>query len=137
VSRFQPVFVDDVARAAAVALDKDETIRGMYELGGPIPLSLRQMVERVFLAMQTDRTIVGMPLSVTRPLVALAQRLLPNPPVTTSLLDLLSIDNTTTDNAITTVFGITPTPFAPEELLYLRRITARSAIKSLFSKSAL
>jgi hypothetical protein len=30
------------------------------------------------------------------------------------------------------VFGITPTPFAPEELLYLRHISFGEALQSLF-----
>jgi hypothetical protein len=45
---------------------------------------------------------------------------------------LLAEDNVVTDNALTRVFHITPTPFAPEELHYLRRITARDALGSLF-----
>jgi hypothetical protein len=84
--------------------------------------------------MHARRYIVGVPARVLRPLVALAQRLLPRPPVTTELMNLLAIDNTVPDNALTTTFGITPTPFAPEELDYLRRITTRSALASMFAR---
>jgi NADH dehydrogenase len=131
-ARFQPVCVDDVAGAIGAALDDDHTIGGLYALGGPAPLSLRQMVERILTAMQTGRAIVGIPVPLIRPIVALMQRALPNPPVTTSLLDLLAIDNTIPNNALTSTFGMEPTPFAPEELLYLRAITAREAIASLW-----
>jgi len=134
VARFQPIAVGDVARAAARALDEDSTIGGMYALGGPAPLSLRDLVERILVAMHARRYIVGVPARVLRPLVALAQRLLPRPPVTTELMNLLAIDNTVPDNALTTTFGITPTPFAPEELDYLRRITTRSALASMFAR---
>jgi len=133
-ARFQPVAVEDVAQAVQRALDREDTVRGMYSLGGPVPLTLRQMAERILTAMQARRTIVGVPIPVIRPLIALMQRVLPKPPVTTSLLELLSIDNTTPDNALTTVFGMTPTPFAPEELLYLREISAREALGSLWGK---
>jgi len=132
-SCFQPVHVDDVATAVSIALDNDGMIGSMYPLGGPAPLSLHQMAERILLAMQAKRTIVGIPVAVLRPVIAIVQRVLPNPPVTTGLLDLLSIDNTVPENAITSAFGITPTPFAPEELLYLRRITAGEALRSLFT----
>ena len=37
-------------------------------------------------------------------------------------------------DALTEVFGITPTPFAPDELQYLRRITASAAMRSLFQR---
>jgi hypothetical protein len=70
-----------------------------------------------------------------RPLVSLAERILPNPPVTSGLLDLLALDNTVSNNALTEVFRITPVPFAGDELEYLRRITVRNAFHSLFERS--
>lgn len=132
-SRFQPIFVDDVAKAVRIALETESMVGNLYPLGGPAPLTLRQMVERILVAMQARRVIVGIPIPVLRPVVAVVQRLLPHPPVSTSLLDLLAIDNTVPDNTITSAFGITPTPFAAEELLYLRRITVGDAFRSLLS----
>ncbi|HXC24331.1 MAG TPA: NAD-dependent epimerase/dehydratase family protein [Gemmatimonadaceae bacterium] len=130
-ARFQPIFVGDVVRAVRVALENDATISGMYAIGGPVPLTLRQMAERILTAMRAWRVTVGVPVGVVRPLIAVAERVLPNPPVTTELLDLLAVENTVPENAITSVFGIAPTPFAPEELLYLRRITIGEALRSL------
>jgi len=78
--------------------------------------------------------LIDVPVGILRPLVALAARVLPNPPVTPALLDLLDVDNAVSDNAITRTFGITPTPFAPEELRYLGAITAREALRSLFTR---
>lgn len=134
-ARFQPIAVDDVARVVRMCLEKKETVHQIYELGGPAALTLRQMTERIFTAMGTDRRIVPVPVKILRPLVALAQRVLPNPPVTTVLLDLLGIDNTVARNALSEDFRIMPMPFAADELQYLRRITARSAFRALFSRS--
>jgi hypothetical protein len=92
------------------------------------------MVERVLVAMDTRRLLVPVPTAVLRPLIALAQRLLPNPPVTTELLDLLAVDNVVAGNALRDTFGIVPTPFAPEELAYLKDITARDALRSLLGR---
>ena len=133
-ARFQPIAVDDVARVVRLSLDKKETVNQSYDLGGAIPLTLRQMTERILAAMGTDRRLVPVPIKVLRPIVALAQRFLPNPPVTSGLLDLLSLDNTVTNNALTETFKLVPVPFAADELQYLRRITARSALKSLFNR---
>lgn len=133
-ARFQPIAVGDVARVVARALEDDSTAGGIYALGGPAPLTLRQMVERILVAMHARRHLVGLPAGVLRPFVALAQRLLPRPPVTTELMNLLTLDNTVSDNALSTTFGVTPTPFAPEELDYLRRITVRGALGSLFAR---
>lgn len=132
VARFQPVAVGDVARAVATVLGDDNSIGKSYSLGGPMPLTLRQMTERILIAMNTSRALVGIPVPALRPLVALAGHLLPHPPVTTGLLDLLAMDNVIPQNDLKDALGIEPIPFAPEELLYLRKITAGSAIRSLF-----
>ena len=133
-ARFQPISVDDVARVVRLSLEKKETVNQVYDLGGAVPLTLREMTERIMTAMKTDRTLVGVPVKVLRPLVALAERLLPNPPVTSSLLDLLALDNTVAHNALTEYFKVVPIPFAADELQYLRRITAKNAFRSLFER---
>jgi hypothetical protein len=80
------------------------------------------------------RKLVGVPVGMLRPVVAIAERLLPSPPVTTGLLELLAMDNVVPENDLTTHLGIDPIPFAPEELLYLRETTVASALKSLFRR---
>ncbi|MDQ6716998.1 MAG: complex I NDUFA9 subunit family protein [Gemmatimonadota bacterium] len=133
-ARFQPIAVRDVAAVVRITLEKQATRRGTYSLGGPAPLSLKEMTERILAAMGVTRRLVTVPVSALRPLIALAEKMIPNPPVTSSLLGLLSLDNTVPNNAITEVFGLTPTPFAPDELQYLRRISASSALSSLFQR---
>jgi NADH dehydrogenase len=134
-ARFQPISADDVARVIRMSLEKKTTVSQTYDLGGAVPLTLREMTERILAAMATTRKLVAVPVSVLRPMVGLAQRLLPNPPVTSSLLDLLALNNTVANNALTDVFKIVPVPFAADELQYLRRITVRNAFKSLFERA--
>ncbi|MEO8192804.1 MAG: NAD(P)H-binding protein [Gemmatimonadales bacterium] len=131
VARFQPVAVVDVARAVVKVLRDDSSIGRVYSIGGSTPLTLRQMTERILVAMNASRVLVSVPVGALRPLIAAAQRMLPNPPVTTALLDLLDVDNVIEPNDLQGELGITPVPFAPEELLYLRQITAGSAFRSM------
>lgn len=133
-ARFQPIAVDDVAQVVAGALAESDTIGRAYALGGPAQLTLRQMVERVLVAMDAKRVLIPLPTVILRPLIALAQRILPRPPVTTELLDLLKLDNVVDGNALRDVFGIVPTPFAPEELAYLDGITTGGALRSLLGR---
>ena len=84
--------------------------------------------------MEAKRLLVPLPTTVLRPLIAIAQRVLPNPPVTTGLLDLLAIDNVVEGDALRADFGLVPIPFAPEELEYLRAITLRDALRSLVGR---
>ncbi len=133
-ARFQPIAAVDVAGVIALVLEKPETIGQIYPLGGPAALTLRQMAERIFLAMHVTRRIVSLPIGLLTPAVGLLQRVLPHPPVTTSLLELLSVDNTVPGNALSEEFGISPTPFAPEEIRWLRDITVRDALRSIFRR---
>ena len=132
IARFQPVAVSDVAASVAACLERDGTIGQAYALGGPAPLSLREITEIVLRAMGARRIFVSVPVSVLQPIVAMAETLLPNPPVTTGLLALLANDNVTPENAMQAVFGIEPTAFAAEALGYLRAITAGDAVRSIF-----
>jgi uncharacterized protein YbjT (DUF2867 family) len=133
-ARFQPIAVNDVARVVRLSLEKKDAVGQVYELGGAVPLTLREMTERILAAMGTSRKLVSVPVKALRPVVALAQRVLPNPPVTSSLLDLLALDNTVQRNALTENFKMVPIPFAADELQYLRRITVRNAFRSLFER---
>jgi NADH dehydrogenase len=131
-SRFQPIAVDDVASVVALALGDDATVSQVFPLGGSTALTLRQIAGRILVAMNAHRFIVGVPTAANRPLVAAMWHLVPRPPVTTELLATLAVDNTVPDNTLSSIFGIGPTPFAPEELLYLKRITPGDALRSLF-----
>ncbi|HWL41073.1 MAG TPA: complex I NDUFA9 subunit family protein [Gemmatimonadaceae bacterium] len=133
-ARFQPIGVDDVAKVVRLSLDKKTTVGRTYDLGGSVPLTLREMTERILSAMGTTRRLVPVPIPMLRPLIAVAQRILPNPPVTSSLIDLLAIDNTVANNALTETFGVTPIPFAGDELSYVRRITVGNALRAMFRR---
>jgi uncharacterized protein YbjT (DUF2867 family) len=59
-TRFQPVYVDDVAAAIAVAIDTGAKA-GTYELGGPEVATMRQLVERLLDIIQRRRLLVPLP----------------------------------------------------------------------------
>ncbi len=134
-ARFQPVWVGDVVAAVARCLDDESTIGGEYALGGPEVLTYAQIARRVLDALGARRLTINVPVPLLRPVVKLMEVALPNPPVTTSLLDLLKVDNAVADNALTGVFGITPRPFTPENLGYMREFTARESLKRLLGRA--
>jgi NADH dehydrogenase len=57
-AKFQPVHVDDVARAIAASLDKSETFGQTYPLCGPKIYTLRQLVDFVTAAMRKSRIVI-------------------------------------------------------------------------------
>ena len=60
-ARFQPVYVGDVARAMAVALEDTETFAERYELAGPREYALQELVELVCALTHRRRLVIGLP----------------------------------------------------------------------------
>ena len=116
---FQPVSVHDVVEAVIRSLDDDGTIGKELALGGPEVLSLGEIERRIIEAMNTRRLLRPVPLSLLRPVVLVMQAILPGSPVSSGLLDLLSVPNTVADNALVNHFGIRPIPFSGEHIQYL------------------
>jgi NADH dehydrogenase len=64
-TRFQPVYVDDVAKAAVKAVT-GEAAPGVYELGGPEVDTFRGLMGRMLKVIQRRRAVVNMPFFVAR-----------------------------------------------------------------------
>lgn len=64
-TRFQPVYVDDVARAAVKGVT-GEAAPGIYELGGPEVLAMREIIARMLDVISRRRVVVNMPFWVAR-----------------------------------------------------------------------
>ena len=120
-ARFQPVWVEDVVSCIVGALDDPGTIGKEYELGGPEVLTLEEIERRTLAAVGARRTMVHVPLPLMRILVTLMEKLLPAPPVTRSLLELLAVNNVPAKNAIDQ-FVREPRPFTAENAApYMRQ----------------
>lgn len=59
-TRFQPVYVDDVARAAAMGV-LGQAAPGIYELGGPDVATFRELMQRMLRVIRRRRMIVNIP----------------------------------------------------------------------------
>jgi len=59
-TKFQPVYVDDVARVAELALTTD-CVQGTFELGGPDVATFRELMQTMLGVVQRRRLIVAMP----------------------------------------------------------------------------
>jgi NADH dehydrogenase len=64
-TKFQPVYVDDVAQAAVKAV-LGEAAPGFYELGGPDVHSFRELMQKMLQVVQRRRLIVNIPFFVAR-----------------------------------------------------------------------
>ena len=105
-TRFEPVWVGDVAACMVKALDDPATVKQSYYLCGPQALTLEQIIEAIMSEMGVRRIKVKVPAGLLAPPVWLMSKLLVRPPVTSDLLDLLGKNNVGGDCATREVFGV-------------------------------
>ncbi len=99
-TRFQPVYVGDVARAVVKALG-DPACRGkIYELGGPKTYSFKELLQLLLRAIDRKRALVNLPFGLAR-LQATFLELLPKPPLTRDQVTLLRQDNVVPEGSLT------------------------------------
>jgi len=112
-TRFQPVWVEDVARAFVSSIGNRHTNRQTYALGGPKTYTLRQLLALFMQALGRRRLLLEIPKPVAKTMAAFAQ-FLPTPPLTPDQLKLLQHDNTVDGEPFPAAFG---TPEALEDVL--------------------
>ncbi|MFM7780955.1 MAG: complex I NDUFA9 subunit family protein [Alphaproteobacteria bacterium] len=107
-TRFQPVYVGDVADAAMAALADPAASGKVFELGGPRVMSMRQVLRYILDVTGRQRPMIALPEGFVR-LQARLGELLPTPPLTRDQLILLGKDNVVSPNALGfQVLGIEP-----------------------------
>lgn len=107
-AKMQPVYVGDVAEAAALALEGCARSGEIYELGGPEVATLREIVEFVCRTTGRHPALVGLPFGVARLLAqgteiasALSLGIFPKALVTTrDQIELLRHDNLVSQSAV-------------------------------------
>lgn len=116
-TRFQPVYVDDVAAAAAAAVE-GTVAPGVYELGGPETATFRELMTTLLGVIQRRRALVALPRAAANlqaGALDFAQRwsfgLFANELLTRDQVVLLGRDNVVAEGARGfEALGITPTP---------------------------
>ncbi|MDB5415989.1 MAG: complex subunit family protein [Rubritepida sp.] len=126
-TRFQPVFVGDVAAAVMAALAQPATEGQIYELGGPRAWTFRELLAFILKTTGRNRRLVNIP----NGLAAFQARIcefLPNPPLTRDQLLLLSHDNVVAPGALTLAdLGLTPSAVEALVPAYLSRFQVGGA----------
>ncbi len=121
-TRFQPVWVEDVASCIVKAVEDEGPLNGVWEIAGPEQMTYDEMLDKMADALSlSPRIKLHIPVGLMNPVARLMETILPRPPVTTDQLKMLSIDNTTGSNAITEIFGVKPSPLRDTIRSYWRK----------------
>jgi len=108
-TRFQPVYVGDVADAAVHALDDPAAAGRTYELGGPKIYTFRALLELVLAEIKRKRRFIDLPFGLAA-LQARLMAVLPDPPLTVDQVEMLKRDNVVSSGALTlATLGVEPT----------------------------
>lgn len=123
-TRFQPVYVGDVADAVMAALIREDAAGQTYELGGPRVWTFREILAWILHETRRDRRLLEIPLGLARVQARLGE-LVPGKPFTRDQLILLQRDNVVSPGvAGLTELGIVPTPIELVVPAYLDRYRA-------------
>ena len=91
-TRLQPVFADDVARAAVRVLTSRQPSAPLYALGGPEVYTYRQLLELLIRFTHSRPLLIPVPFPLWD-VLAFVARVLPRPPVTEGQVALMKQDN--------------------------------------------
>lgn len=128
-TRFQPVYVKDVAEAIVRAVESDACDGQVLELGGPAVMTMREIWQQVLRVIRRKRVLVPAPRALVR-LKAFFLQFLPSPIITPDQARLLTIDNVVSDEAAAqgrTLAGLGIAPTSTDAILplYLARFRRR------------
>lgn len=112
-TRFQPIYVADVADAFAMAVDGQCATGKTYELGGPEVETMRDLLVMTLREANRKRPLLPVPTPVARAMASVTQ-ILHSPLLTVDQVVQLGIDNVVSDEAkrqkrTLAAFGIVPT----------------------------
>jgi NADH dehydrogenase len=93
-TKFQPVYVGDLADGIMAALNSDQAGK-IFEATGPKIYSFKQLMELTLRAIDRKRPLIPLPMAVAKLQAAFLQ-LLPKPPLTLDQVKLLAQDNIAT-----------------------------------------
>ncbi len=103
-TRFQPVWVEDVARVFVSCISNRNVKGKTFELGGPEVFTFRELLELMLQTLGWSRLLLPVPGFVAR-IMATFMQLLPIPPLTPDQLILLQRDNVVKKGGFPSAFG--------------------------------
>ncbi len=110
-TRFQPVYVGDVAEAITTCLTSDVGRGKTFELGGPRVASFEELLRYMLEVLHRRRLLLPLPAKLAH-LQARFLEYLPTPPLTRDQIRMLETDNVVDPKALGLAdLGIEPTPF--------------------------
>jgi NADH dehydrogenase len=126
--RLQPISVEEVGAMVSLAVDNPRFGGRIIEVGGPDHLTYDEIVDIIRRTLKAKRLKIHLPLSIIKGLVRILEAVIPNPPATTSQLELLALDNVTNLDSVEKAFRMRPRSLE-RNIGYVRRMSEFEALQ--------
>jgi uncharacterized protein YbjT (DUF2867 family) len=114
-TKFQPVYVCDVAKSIAKIIQTNKFNNNIYEIGGPDIYSFKRIIEMILKTLNRKRIMVNLPPKISLILGTILGKL-PNPKLTADQVKMLALDNVTQPSS-QTFYDLSIQPESLDDLL--------------------
>lgn len=140
LTKFQPVYVGDVAEAVARSVDGAVEGGKIYELGGPDVRTFKQLLQEMLAIIERKRILAPLPFWAAK-IIGSVAGIMPTPVLTRDQVTLLESDNIVSDKAkkdgrTLEGVGIEPTSMSAVLPSYLWRFRVRGQYQPISSKAS-
>ncbi len=132
----QPVWVEDLATCMVWALQTDETLNQVYEIGGNEFFTLQQIIEIIMEVTNSRRFLLPLSPITLRALTVFLEGVLPRFPISSLWLDYFAVNRTTAVDSMPRHFGLMPARFSYRIEHLIRKPWYRRAWNSLAERIA-
>lgn len=108
----QPVWVEDLVTCLIWALQNDDTLNQVYEIGGNEFFTLREIVEIIMEVTNNRRFLLPLSPITMRALTVFLEGIMPRFPVSSFWLDYFAVNRTTAVDSMPRHFGLMPARFS-------------------------
>ncbi|HCK65217.1 MAG TPA: hypothetical protein DHW49_03045 [Anaerolineae bacterium] len=108
----QPVWVEDLVTCLLWAIQNDETINKVYEIGGNEFFTLQQIIEIIMDVTRRRRYLLPLSPITLRATTVFLEGVLPRFPISSLFLDYFAVNRTTAVDSMPRYFGLMPARFS-------------------------
>jgi uncharacterized protein YbjT (DUF2867 family) len=119
-TRINPLFIDDVARHVAAAVNLPAARNRVFEIGGPKVLTMDEVIRAALRASGKRRPLLHNPKILMKAIAAVIQHA-PGRPLTPDAVDFITMDGVTDVTALQKTFGLPLTSLEDGLSTYLKR----------------
>ncbi|MQF48641.1 complex I NDUFA9 subunit family protein [SAR202 cluster bacterium AC-647-N09_OGT_505m] len=124
--RLQPISVDEVGAMISLVIDNPRFGGRTIEIGGPDQLTYNEIIDIIGRTLKVKRLRAHLPVPLMKVLTRIMETVIPNPPATTSQLEMLALDNVTDIDSVEKLFKVKPRPLEGN-IRYIRNMSLLDA----------